>query len=165
MRLYPCVCTSDWGRHRTHSVDPNAELFVKHYPSQAVPAVGQVRYAMLGHIALGLRLFRLWGKSWSPWLLLGSGSGGGAGGARGSGSGGGTKGTTSAARTSGCSTSSGARPPGMTSSSHLVQRRAAPQRTTCHQHLGPPGRHPQPGNPHMGIQFQATENPDEPATP
>ena len=30
-------------------------------------------YAMLGHNALGLRLLRLWGKSWSPWLLLGLG--------------------------------------------------------------------------------------------
>ena len=44
-----------------------------HNPSQAAPAVGQVRYAMLAHNALGLRLLRLWGKSWSPWLLLGLG--------------------------------------------------------------------------------------------
>ena len=41
-----------------------------------VLAIGQVRYAMLamlGHNALGLRLLRLRGKSWSPWLLLGLG--------------------------------------------------------------------------------------------
>ena len=73
LSLYPCICTSDWGRHGTHCAGPNAELFVKHNPSQVTPTVGQVRYAMLRHNALGLRLLRLWGKSWFPWLLLGLG--------------------------------------------------------------------------------------------
>ena len=34
---------------------------------------GQMRYAMLGHNALGLRLLRHWGKSWFHWLLFGLG--------------------------------------------------------------------------------------------